>query len=148
MTGEFGCFPATVPNNQISKTLAAFSLPFHSYYFTHSNTRNPSPSFFLVDFLFSGSEWVLPLFPMLSLSFNQSHFLISHLITQVLPGPQPPSELASAGAALTKWHQSMCTLNWSCLPDGGLLIPSTSESTVSWFAHVTEAQDRRQLLPL
>lgn len=58
--------------------------------------------FFPVDFLFSGSEWVLPPFPMLSLSFNQSHFLISHLITQVLPGPQPPSELASAGAALTK----------------------------------------------
>lgn len=42
----------------------------------------------------------------------------------------------------------MCTLNWSCLPDGDLLIPSISESTVAWFAHVTEAQEKRQFLPL
>lgn len=109
----------------------------------------PIVIFFPADFPSSGSEWVLPLFPhMLSLSFNQSHFLISHLITQVLPGPQPPSELAQAGAALTKWHQSVCTLNWSCLPAGDPLIPSISESTGGCCAHVTEAQERRLFLPL
>lgn len=101
MTGEFGCFPATVPNNHISKTQPSLCLSF--LIISPIQTPEILPhNFFPVDFPSSGSGWVLPLFPMLSLSFNQSHFLISHLITQVLPGPQPPSELAEAGAALTK----------------------------------------------
>jgi len=74
---------------------------------------------------------------MLSLSFNQTHFHISYLINKVLSGPRPPSELARAGAALTKWHQSVCTLNWTHLPDRGRFLPTISESTVSWLAHVT-----------
>lgn len=83
---------------------------------------------------------------MLSLSFNQTHFHVSYLISKVLSGPRPPSKLARAGAALTKWHQSVCTLNWTRLSDRGCLLPTISKSTVSWLAHVTNTGEMESAL--
>lgn len=130
MTREFGCSPTAVATHHISQRPTAFSELFFSYYFHPSKQQKCFPIiFFPADFSSTGSEWFLPLFPhMLALSFNQTHLHISHLINKALPGPRPPSELAQTGAALTKWHQAVCTPDWAHPSDGGLLLPTLSES--------------------